>query len=424
MILMIITTFITYFLETISSTLIACKTIQHKITDIFKFLFYNLVLSIPLATVELIILNPSLLYVIQALLYILGFAFYFKQSLIKSVFQYIFTFILTGLLQYLMVIPILAFPNIKDFVYYPVIALWATSFLCLVIYLWIPIERLYNVTLASDLVIRIVIFNLYLILMFGSFYYKLHTPSFYETFAIILLYLCTFISINLDAVYTHIKLKKKEAELHAYQQYQPIVDSLIQEIRMRQHNYDNAIQSFASLPLTCPDYESITAALNTYTKEAFHNNIELKLLKLNERLVAGLLYTKIQEAQNQRKLLYVNIKNYALQTIMPEYLLMQCVGVLVDNAIEAVSEDSVITLHLSSQNGQTIIEVKNSGPHISDTLLKKMFEDGYTTKSDTTKKHGFGLPFLKKCIKQYNGSISCSNHLEEGVNHIMFRVIV
>ena len=131
MILMIITTFITYFLETISSTLIACKTIQHKITDIFKFLFYNLVLSIPLATVELIILNPSLLYVIQALLYILGFAFYFKQSLIKSVFQYIFTFILTGLLQYLMVIPILAFPNIKDFVYYPVIALWATSFLCL-----------------------------------------------------------------------------------------------------------------------------------------------------------------------------------------------------------------------------------------------------------------------------------------------------
>jgi sensor histidine kinase regulating citrate/malate metabolism len=109
---------------------------------------------------------------------------------------------------------------------------------------------------------------------------------------------------------------------------------------------------------------------------------------------------------------------------MPEYLLVDCIGVLVDNAIEAVSENSIISLYLSSENNQVFIAIKNPGPYITDSLLKKMFETGYTTKNDTSKKHGLGLPFLQKCINQYNGSISCSNHIEDGVNFITFKIVV
>ena len=70
------------------------------------------------------------------------------------------------------------------------------------------------------------------------------------------------------------------------------------------------------------------------------------------------------------------------------------------------------------------METKNPGPYLSDDLLKKMFEVGYTTKNDTQKKHGLGLPFLQKTIRKYNGTISYYNTTEEGENHITFKVTV
>lgn len=421
---LIITTILTYFLETIGNVLIACKTIGYKVKNIFEFSFYILLLTGILSVSEIVIDNVNFLYIMQAILYIVLLSLYFKQSLPNTLLLYLYTYILTGLLQYSMVIPVLAFPELHTLAYYPVLALSVTTILCYIAYRSFPIERLYNVTMTSDLAIRMIIVNIYLVIMFGSIYHKLDNASSYEIFALILLYIFTFIVININAVYTRITLSKQEAELRAYQQYQPLVDNLIQDIRMRQHNFDNVIQSFAALPIICKDYDSITSALNTYSTEAFHSNIELSLLKLNERLVAGLLYTKLQEAQKQSKILYISIKNYALQTTLPEYLLMECIGILVDNAIEAVPQDSVISLQLDSENGQVIVETKNPGPYLSDQLLKKMFEVGYTTKNDTQKKHGLGLPFLQKTIKKYHGTISCQNTSNGKENHIIFKIIV
>lgn len=421
---LVITTILTYFLETIGTFLIACRTIEYKIKNIFKFLFYILLLTSILSASELMINNSNLLYMIQAIIYIVLLSIYSKQPFPNALLVYVYVYIVIGVLQYLMFLPILAVPKLDTLSYYPVIALFITTMLCYAIYCFVPIERLYRITMLSDLVIRVLLVNFYLVLMFGSMYYKFHNKSFREILPLFLLYLCTFIAINMNAVFTRITLSKKEAELHAYQQYQPIVDNLIQNIRMRQHNFDNAIQSFAALPLTCKDYESITSALNEYSTEAFHSNIDINLLKLNERLVAGLLYTKLQDAQKQNKILYISIKNYALQTTLPEYLLMECIGILIDNAIEAVPQDSVISLQLGSENGQVIVEVKNPGPCLSDQLLKKIFEMGYTTKNDTQKKHGLGLPFLKKIIRQYHGTISCQNISDGTENYIVFKLIV
>ncbi len=421
---LIITTIFTYFLETIGNILIASRTIGYKIKNTVYFSFYAFLLTVFLSITESVIDNVTLLYSIQALFYIVLLSFYLKQSIPNALLLYLYTYILSGLLQYITVIPVLAFPELYTLSYYPIIALSVTTILCYLIYRFVPIERLYNVTMTSDLAIRMILVNIYLFLMFGSIYHKLDNASSYEIFVLILLYICTFIALNINAVYTRIALSKQEAELRAYHQYQPLVDNLIQDIRIRQHNFDNVIQSFAALPLTCEDYESITSALNTYSTEAFHSNIDLNLLKLNERLVAGLLYTKTQEAQKQSKLLYISIANYSLQTTLPEYLLMECIGILVDNAIEAVPQDSVISLQLDSKNGQVIVETKNPGPYLSDQLLKKMFETGYTTKNDTQNKHGFGLPFLQKTVKQYHGSISCQNILEGNENHIIFKIIV
>lgn len=415
---------ITYFLETICNFLIASRALEYKIKNIFRLACYTIFLTVSLIAVETIIKNNTLIPIIQLSIYTATFALFFKQSLLNVFSVYIYTFIISCIMQYIAVLPTIVFPAYHSFEYYPVTALVSITIISVLIYFYIPIERFFKVIVSSDHLIQLLTVNLFLLVLGGSIYYKISNHSFTEIFALFFLLLFCFLTVNVNAIYTRITFSKQQEALHAYEQYQPIVDNLIQDIRMRQHNFDNIIQSFAALPLTCTDYESITEALNTYSSEAFQNNIEVNLLKLNQRLVSGLLYTKMQEAQKQEKILHISIKNYALQTTLPEYLLMECMGILIDNAIEAVPQDSVIYLQLDSQNSQVTVETKNPGPYLSDDLLKKMFEVGYTTKNDTQKKHGLGLPFLQKTIRKYNGTISCYNTTEEGENHITFKVTV
>ena len=126
--------FLSYFLETIGNLLVAYKTLQKKITNVLVFLGYTIALSVPLALLEHNIPNSNILYFAQAFFYIIGFTLCLIQSLPKALFLYIFTFIITGLVQYLMVIPTIVFPALTASEYYPVFALLTTVFICFIIY--------------------------------------------------------------------------------------------------------------------------------------------------------------------------------------------------------------------------------------------------------------------------------------------------
>lgn len=140
--------------------------------------------------------------------------------------------------------------------------------------------------------------------------------------------------------------------------------------------------------------------------------------------MAALIYAKTEYASSHEILLHVQIHNYVLQTTMPEYLLMECTGILLDNAIEASPENSVITAEVDSRDGRAILSIANPGPPISDTLLKKMFKAGYTTKNDASGQHGLGLSFLKNYLEKYNGSIHYSDRRQPDGNYVVFTIEV
>ena len=87
---LIITTILTYFLETIGTFLIACRTIEYKIKNIFKFLFYILLLTSILSASELMINNSNLLYMIQAIIYIVLLSIYSKQPFPNALLVYVY----------------------------------------------------------------------------------------------------------------------------------------------------------------------------------------------------------------------------------------------------------------------------------------------------------------------------------------------
>ena len=71
--------------------------------------------------------------------------------------------------------------------------------------------------------------------------------------------------VNYVLFLTEYQYKKYENELKAYKEYLPIVDELIMQIRSKQHNFDNQLQTFENMPLIHKDYDSLASAIKTYT---------------------------------------------------------------------------------------------------------------------------------------------------------------
>ena len=79
---------------------------------------------------------------------------------------------------------------------------------------------------------------------------------------------------------------------------------------------------------------------------------------------------------------------------------------LLDNAVHAINGHGEIDVSISFDSEFTKIQIKDSGPGISDENLKKIFEPMFTTKTTGT---GLGLVICKSIIEQHGGSISVSN---------------
>ena len=96
--------------------------------------------------------------------------------------------------------------------------------------------------------------------------------------------------VNIEIAMTQYDLASKQKQLEAYKHYLPIVEDLIKEVRMRQHDYDNTIQAITSLAITCSTYEELSAAINDFTNHIIASNITSNLLKLNFKLLPVLFF--------------------------------------------------------------------------------------------------------------------------------------
>ena len=123
-----------------------------------------------------------------------------------------------------------------------------------------------------------------------SFYFKLDTASFTESIIFVMIAVIIILMIISISVNQLITISNMTKNLDAYNQYMPMLDELILNVRKRQHNHVNEIQSIIGLMHTHKDYDSLTNAMNQ-ALTTFKSDTEPEyLLKLNLLLVSGFLY--------------------------------------------------------------------------------------------------------------------------------------
>lgn len=107
---------------------------------------------------------------------------------------------------------------------------------------------------------------------------------------------------------------------------------------------------------------------------------------------------------------------------MPVYKLVEILGNLIGNAIEAMEKEEIEKkLHVSIIEVEKYIEieVRNTSKFVPRNVVSRFFEKGYSQKGDN---RGLGLFSVKKICDEYGFEISYDNMQLDNLNWLVFMI--
>lgn len=206
-----------------------------------------------------------------------------------------------------------------------------------------------------------------------------------------------------------IKYQEKQAELEAYKTYSAAFSDLITQIRARQHEFDNHISALCNLHYICKDYDELVQEQSKYAKDVISNNHFHKLLVSGNPVIAGFLYGKLSSIQAQGIEVTYTFHISEFTSKIPVYLVVELVGNLLKNAVEAVKTQQVekqIHLSCTENENEFCLGVRNRSEKIPLDEIGRFFEKGYSSKGSG---RGLGLYNVKEICEKYGVDIVCDN---------------
>ncbi len=243
-----------------------------------------------------------------------------------------------------------------------------------------------------------------------------------ELYQEILLFICLlFICILLGQLGKYkIRSKEIEAELKTHQLYEVSFHNLIEDIRLRQHEFDNHVNAINNLHYMCDTYEELVGKQKEYCEAVIKENCYNKLLKAGNPLMIGFLYGKFMEADKHGIEIAYRISIEELSIGVPVYKLVEILGNLINNAVEAINssgEAKVLYVEMIESNGEFKIEVRNKSKFVPQDKMEMLFKKGYSQNGEG---RGLGLYNVKTICIEYSLNILCENKDIDGENWLSF----
>ncbi|MGN0505307.1 MAG: sensor histidine kinase [Lachnospiraceae bacterium] len=210
-------------------------------------------------------------------------------------------------------------------------------------------------------------------------------------------------------------IRRQETELKMYRMYVQPLEELVKDIRARQHEFDNHLNAILNMHLTIDTYDELVKEQTEYGGMLYAEDRRkfFPLLRISDKVLAGFLYSKIMNAAGAE--IEVQVLNYVLISRAAENDIIEVIGTLLDNAVEACSgEQKRVHLSLDSKEDRLIFKISNQVEKMTLGQAERFFEKGYSTKQNDGKR-GLGLYNAKKIVNRVGGTIEVSvEEREEG----------
>lgn len=304
------------------------------------------------------------------------------------------------------------------------------------------LNKLSNYLQQNEILLKVSLIISFLVVVYCLLYYKnIHNFNLLETF---LLLGCIVLICVLAGSWGKYKAKamKSEAELKMHELYDESFSSLVTQIRLRQHDFDNHINAIYSQHYIYKNYEELVAAQKQYCDEMIQTNKFHKLLTAGNSVVIGFLYGKFleleekgleitykvqaykphfeQNAELERKEREKLEEFYKRPDWVPDHVLVELLGNLLDNAADALLGSEMnreIHVEIIAKKLSFRMEVRNRSEWIPYEKIKSFFVKGKSSKGSG---RGLGLYHVKELCNRYKIDLSCSNEQIEDENWICF----
>lgn len=264
------------------------------------------------------------------------------------------------------------------------------------------LEKISKVLQNNDKIIVLSISVILICLIFFIINYKHDKGMNVIYYTVLLLSVILVIVAIIDIGKHKMKAKEMEAELRLHKLYEESFQNLIEEIRAKQHEFDNHINAIYSQHYLYHTYEELVEAQNVYCRNVVKGNRYNKLLSRGNSIVLGFLYSKFAEAEKIGIEVEYKINIGELKSGVPIHKVIELLGNLINNAMEALQRDlnfNRMKVVMIEQEYEIVIDISNECKNIDYEKIQCFFRKGY---SDKGVNRGYGLYNVKKICDEYN----------------------
>lgn len=193
---------------------------------------------------------------------------------------------------------------------------------------------------------------------------------------------------------------KVERELQMHKMYDNSFASLIATMRKKQHEFHNHLQAIVGMHYMLKTYEELVEEQQKYVGTLLHENKFYGLLSSNWPVLAGFLYSKFLEADAKGIGIKYTLGVELEMCRIPEFVMIEIFGILLDNAIEAVEkiENPMIYVRVVKEESFSV-QVANTIEDMTYGNVMRLFDEGYSSKKGH---QGLGLHKIAEYGQRYH----------------------
>lgn len=297
----------------------------------------------------------------------------------------------------------------------------ATFLLLVLIFRFGNMHKLIQPVLNNGVIGKILLIIAALVCLVVFWFFKQHDKLYWKTAVEMTVFVIALALIVFQWQKEKWMNKQREAELNSYEKYNVIYKDLIQEVRRRQHDFNNHLQAIFSMNALADNLEELVQQQNEYCAGIIAENTTNKLLREDiPSVLAGFFYTKIGQAEKQG----ITVKYRIVVDRIEQYVrftdLVEIIGNLFDNSMEAVlhEKERKMECYVMQDEEELMIEVSNPCEWKTTVGMPAMIKDGKSTKGEN---RGLGLGNVRRTLEKYGGTLEIKSTDEYDVNYVIFR---
>ena len=206
------------------------------------------------------------------------------------------------------------------------------------------------------------------------------------------------------------------------EQYLPLVEELIEQVRARQHDFNNQMMAVAAAVSAAHDLQEAQEAVTSLLQHVRLDGADKELLKCDSKVISGLLFGKMKQAELKQVRVEVTVAGAFLRRALSEADWVELIAILLDNAIEAASPGDVLYARAIEEADSLRFSVLNPHAALTNVEFIQMFRRGWSTKGEAG--HGYGLYNVRQIVERHGGKIITGNDWLNGIPYITIGVLV